>query len=60
MKNEENAYIEMQMHGTKIRVTFDHHDLSIDEIEAALRGLLIGLTWHPDTVNELFGANEED
>lgn len=59
MKEVENPYIEMLMNGTKIRVTFDHQDVTIDEIEDALRGILVGHTWHPNTINELFGADEE-
>jgi hypothetical protein len=57
MKKEQPPYIEMCNYGTTIRVTFDHNDISIDEIEDALRGILIGLTFSPNTVDELFGKD---
>lgn len=60
MKKEEQSYIEMRNYGKTIRVTFDHNDLNMEDIEDAIRGILIGLTWQLDTINELFGKDEED
>ncbi len=59
MKKEKQPYIEMCMNGTTIRVTFDHEDVSIDDIEDALRGILIGLTYSPRNVDVLFGKDGE-
>ena len=54
---KEEMYIEMKNHGMTVRVTFDHNDITIDEIEDALRGILTGMTYHDDTIDELFGKD---
>ena len=37
-------------YGTKQIAEWDHEDISIDDILDAFYGILIGATWHPQTI----------
>ena len=51
--------ITLENYGLKIHAEFDHEDVGIDEMVEVLRGMLLSMTFHIDTINEYLPKPEE-
>lgn len=49
---KEKAYLEFMHWGETIRITFDHHDITIDEAEQTFHRLLLAAGFQPSHIKK--------
>ena len=54
MKQEKPTIISIELHGRKLTAELPW-DANMEEISDAIKGLLVGVGFHTDTVNEFIG-----